>query len=97
MDSFPRCTDHVSDIFLELSADQITHSHTEIMKSRRECLALLVEAYTLPDGNTSENVVAARSALADHYRTLGEEQKAEEVMPSVESPTGDDLPSEQPL
>lgn len=86
-----------ADIFLELSSDQITRSHTEIMKRRGECLTLLVEAYTLPDGNTSEKVVAARSALADHYRTLGEEQKAEEVMASVESPTGDDLPSEQPL
>ncbi|KAJ5102457.1 hypothetical protein N7532_002986 [Penicillium argentinense] len=87
----------LADIFLELSADQITRSHTEIMKRRGECLALLFEAYTLPDVNTSEKVVAARSALADHYRTLGEEQKADEVMASVQSSTGDDLPSEQPL
>ncbi|KAL2814087.1 hypothetical protein BDW59DRAFT_167290 [Aspergillus cavernicola] len=65
--------------FLDFTASQATTSRTEIMSRRVEMLEMLVECYRIHYGSTSEMVVSTLFQLAEHYRAIKEEQKAQEI------------------
>lgn len=78
-------TSQLVTIFLELTANQVTRSHTEIMRRICECSLLLIECRKLQCGDTSEEVITVVRVLAEHYRGLGEERQADEALAFIRS------------
>ena len=76
--------------FLDLTTDQVTTSKTDIMSKREECLVLLVECYKVQYGHTSESVVTILRQLSEHYQTIKEEKKVQEIMTSIRKITQTD-------
>ncbi|OKL61378.1 hypothetical protein UA08_03701 [Talaromyces atroroseus] len=80
-------TSQVASLFLEVTAETITETKTEIMTRREEILVLLVEAYKAHYGVTSEIVISTLTQLAEHYQLVKEETKAREIFLSLRTAT----------
>ncbi|KAH9885657.1 NACHT domain protein [Xylariomycetidae sp. FL2044] len=80
-------TMQVANIYLELTATQVTSSKTEIMTRREEILLLIVECYKAQQGSTSENVLAILKQLREHYQLTKEEHKVQEISTKIRSIT----------
>ncbi|PYI06981.1 hypothetical protein BO78DRAFT_342291 [Aspergillus sclerotiicarbonarius CBS 121057] len=65
--------------FLEITADQTSDSKTEIMTKRVAMLELLVECYKIHYGATSTMVTSTLTQLKEHYHSIKEEQKAQQI------------------
>ncbi|KAL4733235.1 hypothetical protein BDV11DRAFT_210366 [Aspergillus similis] len=65
--------------FLDFTTNQVSTSRTDIMLKRVEMLRLLVECYKTKYGNTSDMVVSTLRQLVEHYKSINEVKKAEEL------------------
>jgi hypothetical protein len=81
-------TMQMSSLFLDLTAEQVTTTKTDIMVKREEILLLIVECYKIHYGNNSEKVVTTLKTLIEHYRLLKEEKKIREIEIIVQTITG---------
>lgn len=70
--------------FLDITSNQVTTSKTDIMTKRIEMLQLLVECYKIHYGAESEMVVSTLTQLSEHYKSIKEEHKAQEVLNSFQ-------------
>ncbi|ODM18730.1 hypothetical protein SI65_05347 [Aspergillus cristatus] len=70
--------------FLDITSNQVTTSKTDIMTKRIEMLQLLVECYKIHYGAESEMVVSTLTQLSEHYKSIKEEHKAQEVLNSIQ-------------
>ncbi|KAF9883415.1 hypothetical protein FE257_003498 [Aspergillus nanangensis] len=80
-------TMQLTSAFLDLTVSQITASKTDVMVQREECFSILIECYKMHYGTTSEKVVSVMKQLSEHYYTIREEQKAEELLVSIKALT----------
>jgi hypothetical protein len=80
-------TTQVASLFLDVTAETITETKTEVMTRREEILVLLVEAYKAHYGVTSEIVISTLTQLAEHYQLVKEETKAREIYLSLRTAT----------
>lgn len=80
-------TVHMSTLFLETSADQITDSRTPVMTKREEALLLLIAAYKVQYGPTSEHTLSTMTQLAKFYQSIKEDDKAKPIYQSLQSLT----------
>ncbi|CEJ60718.1 hypothetical protein PMG11_09281 [Penicillium brasilianum] len=81
-------TMQMSSLFLDLTAEQVTTTKSDIMVKREEILLLIVECYKIHYGNNSEKVVTTLKTLIEHYRLLKEEKKIREIEILVQTITG---------
>ncbi|KAF9884228.1 hypothetical protein FE257_001960 [Aspergillus nanangensis] len=72
-------TMRLSEYFLDITADQVTESRTEIMMKRVQVLQVLVECYKIHYTASSEMVTGLLTQLAEHYHAIKEEAKAQEI------------------
>jgi tetratricopeptide (TPR) repeat protein len=82
-------TMQMAQFFLEATADQITESKTEVMMWRVEILQLLVECYKVHHGATSVMVTSTLTQLSEHYNSIKEHNKAQEIIVSLEGSVAD--------
>ena len=82
-------TMQMAQFFLEVTADQITESKTEVMTRRVEMLQLLVECYKVHYGATSIMVTSTLTQLSKHYTFIKEDRKAQEITISLEGSVAD--------
>ncbi|KAL5041355.1 hypothetical protein BDW71DRAFT_217918 [Aspergillus fruticulosus] len=75
--------------FLDFTTNQVSTSRTDIMLKRVEMLRLLVDCYKAHYGNTSNMVVSTLHQLVEHYKSINEVQKAQELTASLEGSTGE--------
>ncbi|KAL5360588.1 hypothetical protein BJX96DRAFT_175444 [Aspergillus floccosus] len=75
--------------FINITADQTTDSRTEIMMKRVQVLQVLVECYKMHYGEKSEMVMTMITQLAEHYKSINEVTKAEELYASIQETTGE--------
>lgn len=80
----------VATAFLELTADKITDTKSDIMVKRGEILLLVVDCYKALYGQDCEQVVSTLNLLVEHYRSIKEEQKAQEIVVSIKSITSNE-------
>jgi len=80
-------TTQVASLFLEVTAEKVTETKTEIMTRREEILLLLVDSYKAHYGATSEIVISTLTQLVEHYQLIKEESKAREIILSLRSAT----------
>ncbi|EED17341.1 NACHT domain protein [Talaromyces stipitatus ATCC 10500] len=80
-------TTQLASLFLEVTAEKVTETRTDIMTKREEILRLLVEAYKTHYGATSEIVISTLTQLAEHYQLIKEDSKAREIYLSLRSAT----------
>ncbi|RAL14183.1 uncharacterized protein BO97DRAFT_448794 [Aspergillus homomorphus CBS 101889] len=73
--------------YLEITADQVADSRTEIMIKRTEMLQLLVECYRVHYGVSSSIVTSTLTQLSEHYISMGDEAKAKEITASIHGTT----------
>ncbi|PYH98619.1 NACHT domain protein [Aspergillus ellipticus CBS 707.79] len=73
--------------FLETTADQVSESKTEVMVQRIEMLQLLVECYRIHYGVSSSTVTSTLTQLSEHYHSIKEERKAQEITKSIQGST----------
>ncbi|RMJ27224.1 hypothetical protein PHISP_01933 [Aspergillus sp. HF37] len=73
-------TMQMTKFFLDATADQVTDSRTDIMINRAEMLQLLVECSKFHYGVTSSIVTSTLTQLSEHYYSIQEEIKAQEVL-----------------
>jgi hypothetical protein len=78
-------TIQVANLFLEVTAQSVTETKTDIMTRREEILILLIEGYRAHYGGTSEIVISTLTQLAEHYRLVNEDQKAREIYLVIEN------------
>ncbi|PYH95457.1 NACHT domain protein [Aspergillus ellipticus CBS 707.79] len=90
----PSFTAQLATFYLELTETRVTETKTEIMTKREETLLLLVECYTKLYGETHKTVISTREQLVQHYRTLKEFQKAEEIVKHIKILTTGDQGTE---
>lgn len=77
-------TMQVTKEFLDITASRVTASKTDVMTKRTEMLQLLVECYKIHYGATSEAVVSASTQLSEHYKSIKEDHRAQEVLNSIQ-------------
>lgn len=80
-------TTQVAGLYLEVTAESVTETKTEIMTRREEILVLLVASYKAHYGVTSEIVISTLTQLAGHYQLIKEEPKAREIYLSLRNAT----------
>ncbi|KAF7589548.1 hypothetical protein BBP40_004171 [Aspergillus hancockii] len=80
-------TMQLASIFLDMTVTKVTKTKSDIMIQREETLLILAECYKLHYGETSEKVTSTLRQLLEHYRSIQEEQKAQEILVSIESIT----------
>ncbi|PWY73042.1 NACHT domain protein [Aspergillus heteromorphus CBS 117.55] len=73
--------------FLETTADQISESKTEVMVQRIEMLELLVECYKIHYGVSSSTVTSTLTQLSEHYHSIKEDRKAQDITKSLQGTT----------
>ncbi|KAI5306247.1 hypothetical protein KEM56_001704 [Ascosphaera pollenicola] len=78
-------TVHMSTLFLETTADQVTDSRTPVMTKREEALLLLIAAYKVQYGPTSEHALSTMTQLAKFYQSINEDDKAKPIYLSLQS------------
>ncbi|OJJ87625.1 NACHT domain protein [Aspergillus glaucus CBS 516.65] len=83
--------------FLDITASRVTASKTDVMTKRTEMLQLLVECYKIHYGATSEMVVSASTQLSEHYKSIKEEHKAQEVLNSIQGTSTESHPRSKSL
>ncbi|KAJ6051935.1 hypothetical protein N7460_002469 [Penicillium canescens] len=82
-------TMQMAQFFLESTAEQVTESKTEVMTRRVEMLQLLVECYKVHYGGTSVMVTSTLMQLSEHYASINEHRKAQEITMSLEGSVTD--------
>ncbi|GAB1214317.1 hypothetical protein ATERTT37_003479 [Aspergillus terreus] len=75
--------------FITITANQTTDSRTEIMMKRVQVLQVLVECYKMHYGEKSEMVTTIITQLAEHYKSINEVSKADELYASIQETTGE--------
>ncbi|PWY66488.1 NACHT domain protein [Aspergillus sclerotioniger CBS 115572] len=80
-------TMQMTKFFLEITADQTSDSKTDIMVKRVEMLELLVECYKVHYGATSTTVTSTLSQLVEHYHSIKEEHKAQQITTLLQGST----------
>ncbi|KAH8423418.1 uncharacterized protein LDX57_001179 [Aspergillus melleus] len=70
--------------FLDITAEQMTDSKTEIMVKRVEVFQILVECYKIHYGSTSEITLTTMNQLAEHYQLIKDERRAQEITRDVQ-------------
>ncbi|RAK80059.1 uncharacterized protein BO72DRAFT_424168 [Aspergillus fijiensis CBS 313.89] len=82
-------TMQMTKFYLEVTADEIADSKTEIMVKRTEMLQLLVECYKIHYGGSSSMVTSTLTQLSEHFISMGDEARAKEITASLQGPTTD--------
>jgi hypothetical protein len=62
-------------LFIELTAELVTVTNSEIMIKREELLIIIVECYQSHYGEKSEKTINIMKTLIEHYRATKQEQK----------------------
>ncbi|KAK4245580.1 hypothetical protein C7999DRAFT_16221 [Corynascus novoguineensis] len=80
-------TVQMANSYLEVTESKITSSVTDIMTKREEVFNILIESYKATFGETSTQVISVMRQLAQHYRFVHEEHKAQQVSDNIRSIT----------
>ncbi|EAW15289.1 uncharacterized protein ACLA_059560 [Aspergillus clavatus NRRL 1] len=80
--------------YLESTSTQVTQSKTEVMTRRIEMLQLLVNYYKVHHGATSAIVTSTLTQLSEHYRSIKDERKAQEIISSLQTSTTNQTPTQ---
>ncbi|GKZ34145.1 hypothetical protein AbraIFM66950_004327 [Aspergillus brasiliensis] len=72
-------TMQMTKFYLEITADQVIESKTDVMVKRVQMLELLVECYKVHYGATSSMVASTLTQLSQHYISIKEEHKAKKI------------------
>lgn len=86
----------IAQMFLDLTSSSTTSTRTEIMTKREEALLILVECHKIQYGQNSETVVVVLQQLAEHYRLIREEHKAQKITESITAITSTDSGERDP-
>ncbi|KAL2167582.1 hypothetical protein VTG60DRAFT_1093 [Thermothelomyces hinnuleus] len=80
-------TIQMANSYLEVTESKRTSFVTEIMDKREQVLLVLVEGYKVQFGETSTQVVSILRQLEQHYRSVHQEQKAQEIKIKIDRST----------
>jgi hypothetical protein len=76
-------TMRMAKLFLEDTAENVSDSRTEVMVGRVDVLEVLAEYYKVHFGTASDLVISTLTELSEHYQSINEEPKAQEILASL--------------
>ncbi|AEO60474.1 hypothetical protein MYCTH_2120499 [Thermothelomyces thermophilus ATCC 42464] len=80
-------TIQMANSYLEVTESKRTSFVTGIMDKREQVLLVLVEGYKVQFGETSTQAVSILRQLEQHYRSVHQEQKAQEIKTKIDRST----------
>lgn len=71
--------------YLDVTTPRVANVKNDLMVKREEALRILVDCDKAQYGNESDNVATALKMLLDHYRSIKDEPKAQQIIKSMRS------------
>ncbi|KAH7016094.1 uncharacterized protein B0I36DRAFT_368709 [Microdochium trichocladiopsis] len=85
-------TMELAKIFTELTSTRVTTSKTDVIMTHREqVLLILTECYKIQYGQKSEYVLTTLTLLVEHYRTVKDETKTQQMITKIRGDKNDTL------